>query len=204
LSTITQHVLVVNPKAPFNSVKELLAYAKANPGKVNWANAGTGFQSHLAGVLFTHMAGINVLHVPYKGAGLSVGSVISGESHLTLGPAPALMVHVQGGRMRALAMGGEKRSALWPDIPTIGESGVPGFVSDGWTGLMGPSGLPAGIVAKLHDATVRAVNDPGVSEALKKVGAEPHVSNAEEFRQVLAKDWKRIGEAIRVANLKVD
>jgi tripartite-type tricarboxylate transporter receptor subunit TctC len=204
LSTITQHVLVVNPKAPFNSVKELLAYAKANPGKVHWANAGTGFQSHLAGVLFTHMAGIDVLHVPYKGAGLSVNSVISGESHLTLGPAPALMPHVQGGRMRALAMGGEKRSTLWPDIPTISESGVPGFVSDGWTGLMGPSGLPDDIAAKLYDATVRAVNDPAVNEALKRVGAEPHLANAQEFSQVLAKDWKRIGDAIRVANLKVE
>ncbi|HXF68119.1 MAG TPA: tripartite tricarboxylate transporter substrate-binding protein, partial [Burkholderiales bacterium] len=103
LFAITQNVLVTNPKAPFASVKELIAYARANPGKINWANAGTGFQSHLAGVLFTHMAGIEVLHVPYKGAGLSVGAVISGESQVTLGPAPALMTHVQAGRLRALA-----------------------------------------------------------------------------------------------------
>jgi tripartite-type tricarboxylate transporter receptor subunit TctC len=204
LTTVTQHVLVVHPKAPFNSVKDLIAYAKANPGKVHWANAGTGFQSHLAGVLFTHMAGIQVLHVPYKGAGLSVSSVISGESHLTLGPAPALMVHVQGGRMRVLAMGGEKRSALWPEIPTIIESGLPGFVSNGWTGVMSPRGLPDAIAEKLHATIVRAVADAAVSESLKRVGAEPGSSTPQEFRQTIAKDWKYIGEAIRVANLKVE
>lgn len=204
LSTITQHVLVVTPKAPFSSVKELLAYAKANPGKVHWANAGTGFQSHLAGAHFSHMAGIQVLHVPYKGAGLSVGAVISGESHVTLGPAPALMVHVQGGRMRALAMGGAKRSTLWPDIPTIAEAGVPGFVSDGWTGFMSPRGISNAVAQKLQAAVVRAVNDPGVTESLKRVGAEPHTSTAEEMRQVIAKDWARIGEAIRAAGLKVE
>src|SRR6185503_7450125 len=138
LFAITQNVLVVNPRVPYGSVQELIAYAKANPGKINWANAGTGFQSHLAGALLTHMAGINVLHVPYKGAGAMVGGVIAGESHVTIGPAPAWMVHVQAGRARALAMGGEKRSALWPEIPTVSESGVPGYVSDGWAGLMGP------------------------------------------------------------------
>jgi tripartite-type tricarboxylate transporter receptor subunit TctC len=204
LTTITQNVLVVNPKAPFTSVKELIAYAKANPGKIHWANAGTGFQSHLSGELFTHMAGIKVLHVPYKGAGLSVGSIISGESQVTLGPAPALMVHVNGGRMRALAMGGEKRSALWPDIPTIIESGVPGYVSDGWTGIMGPAGISNALVEKINAAIVKTVNDTGVSEALKKVGAEPRSSTPQEFAEIIAKDWVRVGEAVRVANLKVE
>jgi tripartite-type tricarboxylate transporter receptor subunit TctC len=197
-------VLVVHPKTPFQSVKDLIGYARANPGKVNWANAGTGFQSHLSGVLFTHMAGIQVLHVPYKGAALSVGSVISGESQVTLGPAPALMVHVQAGRMRALAMGGEKRSALWPEIPTIIEAGLPGYVSDGWTGIMAPAAVPKTITRKVHEAVVRVVADSQVSEGLKKVGAEPRTSTPEKFAQVIAADWKRIGEAIRVANLKVD
>ncbi len=201
---VTQNVLVVNPKAPFNSVKELTAYAKANPGKINWGNAGTGFQSHLAGVLFTHMANIDVLHVAYKGAGPLVAGVMSGESHVTIGPAPAWMIHVQAGRARALAMGGEKRSMLWPDLPTIIESGLPGYVSDGWGGLMGPKGLPEAIVNRLHAALVKAVNDPATSEALKKLGAEPQMSTPAEFAKLIAKDWKSFGEAIRVANLKVD
>jgi len=204
LFAITQNVLVVNPRTPFRSVKDLIAYAKANPGKVNWANAGTGFQSHLAGVLFTHMAKIDVLHVPYKGAGLMVTGVISGESDVTIGPAPAWMVHVQAGRARALAMGGEKRSPLWPDLPTIIEAGVPGYVSNGWAGLAAPSRTPKPILNKLHAALVKAVNDPPTNEALKRVGAEPLSGTPAEFAALIAKDWKSFGEAIRIAGLKVD
>jgi tripartite-type tricarboxylate transporter receptor subunit TctC len=201
---VTQNVLVANLKAPFNNVKELIAYAKANPGKINWGNAGTGFQSHLAGVLFTHRANVDVLHVAYKGAGPLVTGVISGESHVTLGPAPAWMVHVQSGRARAIAMAGEKRSVLWPDLPTISESGLPGFVSDGWAGLMGPRGLPKDIVAKLHDALVRSVNDPATNEGLKKIGAEPRTTTPAAFAELINNDWKTYGEAIRVAKLKVE
>lgn len=201
---ITQNVLIAYQKAPFNNVKELIAYAKANPGKLNWGNAGIGFQSHLAGVLFTHIAGINVLHVAYKGAGPMVAGVISGESQVTLGPAPAWMVHVQAGRARALAMAGAKRSILWPDLPTISESGLPGFVSDGWAGLMAPAGLPKPIVDKLHATLLRAVNDRVTNEALKKIGAEPATSTPSEFAGLIVKDWKTYGEAIRVANLKVE
>ena len=204
LFALTQNVLIVNPKAPFKSVKEVIAYAKANPGKINWANAGTGFQSHLAGVLFTHVAKIDVLHVPYKGAGPMVAGVISGESDITIGPAPAWMVHVQAGRARALAMGGEKRSVLWPDLPTIIESGLPGYVSNGWAGLAAPRGTPKAILTKLHATLVKAVNDPATGEALKRVGAEPLTSTPAEFAALIAKDWKSFGEAIRIANLKVD
>lgn len=201
---VTQNVLVVNPKTPFKNVKDLLAYAKANPGKLNWGNAGTGFQSHLAGVLFTHMAKIDVLHVPYKGAGPLATSILSGESQVTIGPAPAWMAHAQAGRVRILAMGGEKRSVLWPDLPTVQESGVPGYKSDGWAGLMGPKNLPRPIVAKLRDALIKAVNDPSTNEGLKKVGAEPVTSTPQEFAKLIADDYKSFGEAIRVANLKTD
>lgn len=201
---ITHNVLIANLKAPFKDVKELIAHAKANPGKINWGNAGTGFQSHLAGVLFTHRANIDVLHVAYKGAGPMVAGVISGESHVTLGPAPAWMVHVQAGRVRALAMAGDKRSVLWPDLPTIGESGGPSFVSDGWAGLMGPKGLPTPIVSRLHDALTKALNDPFTNEGLKKVGAEPRITNPGDFAALIARDWTTYGEAIRVARLSVE
>jgi tripartite-type tricarboxylate transporter receptor subunit TctC len=201
---VTQNVLVVNPKMPYKTVKELIAYAKANPGKINWGNAGTGFQSHLASVLFTHMAHIDVLHVSYKGAGLLVSGLISGEAHVSIGPAPAWMVHVQAGRARALAMGGEKRSILWPDMPTIGESGLPGYVSDGWAGLMGPKDLPKALVAKLNATMLQAVKDSATNEALKKMGAEPRPTSPEQFSRLVAKDWKTFGQAIQIANLKVD
>ncbi|MGQ0752791.1 MAG: Bug family tripartite tricarboxylate transporter substrate binding protein [Betaproteobacteria bacterium] len=201
---VTQNVLIANLKAPFGNVKELIGYASANPGKLNWGNAGIGFQSHLAGVLFTHMAKINVLHVAYKGAGPMVVGVISGESQVTLGPAPAWMTHVQAGRARALAMAGEKRSILWPDLPTITESGLPGFVSDGWAGLMGPGNLPKPLLDKLHAVLIKAVNDPTTNEALKRVGAEPSTTTPGEFSALIQKDWKTYGEAIRIANLKIE
>jgi tripartite-type tricarboxylate transporter receptor subunit TctC len=204
LFAITENVLCVNPKTPFKTVKDLIAYAKANPGKVNWANAGSGFQSHLAGVLFTHMAGINVLHVPYKGAGASVGAVISGESHLTLGPAPAMMPHVVGGRLRAIAMGGEKRSSLWPELPTVIESGLPGYVSNGWAGIIVRTGTPKGIRDTLHSTVHKSIADSTVQSALKKVGADPVTSTPAEFAKVIADDWKRFGDAIRAADLKAN
>lgn len=201
---VTQNVLVAHPKAPFQSVKDLLAYARANPGKLNWANAGTGFQSHLASVLLTHMAKIDVLHVPYKGAGPMVSAVIAGESHVTIGPAPAWMVHVQAGRARALAMGGAKRSTLWPDLPTVSESGVPGYVSDGWAGIIAPRNTSKAILGKLNAMLIKSVTHPATAEALKRVGAEPLTSTPEEFLALIHKDWKTFGEAIRIAKLKVD
>jgi tripartite-type tricarboxylate transporter receptor subunit TctC len=201
---VTENVLCVHPKTPFKTVKDLLGYARANPGKVNWANAGSGFQSHLAGVLFTHMAGINVLHVPYKGAGASVGAVISGESHLTIGPAPAMMPHVAAGRLRAIAMGGEKRAALWPDLPTVIESGVPGYVSNGWAGFMVRTGTPKEIRNTLQGAVHKSLADQPVQAALKKVGADPVAGTPAEFSRLIAADWKRFGDAIRAANLKAN
>jgi tripartite-type tricarboxylate transporter receptor subunit TctC len=201
---VTHNVLIANLKAPFKDVKDLIAHAKANPGKINWGNAGTGFQSHLAGVMFSQRANIDVLHVAYKGAGPMVTGVISGESHVTLGPAPAWMVHVQAGRVRALAMAGDKRSVLWPELPTISETGLPGFVTDGWAGLMGPKGLPRDIVTRLHAALTGALNDPSTNEALKKVGGEPRLTDPAAFGALIARDFKSYGEAIRVANVKVE
>ena len=201
---VTQNVLVVNPSMPFNSVKDLVAYAKANPGKLRWANAGTGFQSHLAGVLFTHMAGIEVLHVPYKGAGPSLNSVVAGESQVTFVPAPSVMGHVHTGRLRALAVGGEKRAEAAPELPTVIESGIPGFVSSGWAGLMAQSKVQKRIIEKVRVILHRAVEDPATNAALKKAGAEPVVGTGAEFAALIKKDWKNFGDAIRVAGLKAN
>ena len=199
---VTQNILVVNPKTPYKTVRELIAYAKANPGKINWSNAGSGFQSHLAGVLFTHMAGIDVLHVPYKGAGASLSAVIAGESQVTIVPAPSVMGHLRSGLLRPLAMGGEKRSPVAPEIPTIIESGVPGYTSSGWAGIMVPSRTSNAIRTKLYQSLVKAMKDPDTDAAMKKLGAEPMASTPEEFASVVARDWKAFGEAIRVSGIK--
>jgi len=199
---ITENILVVNPKTPFTSVKDLIAYAKANPGKLNWSNAGSGFQSHLAGVLFTHMAGIEVLHVPYKGAGASLNAAIAGESQITIVPGPSVIGHVRSGRLRALAMGGEKRSPIAPEIPTIIEAGVPGYVSNGWAGLIAPSKTPKAIQSKLYDTVVKTMKDPETNAAMTRLGAEPMATTPAEFTAVIKRDWKLFGDAIRVSGLQ--
>jgi len=203
LFAVTQNILVVNPTLPVNSVKELIAYAKANPGKLNMSNAGSGFQSHLAGVLFVHATGIDVHQVPYKG-GASLIAVIANESQFTIAPSPAVMAHVRSGRMRALASGGEKRSPQTPDLPTISEAGVPGYVSTGWAGLMAPKGVAKPIFDKLYASLVKVVNQPATRELLERQGGDPVTTTPAEFIKLINEEYARFGEAIKLANLKVE
>jgi tripartite-type tricarboxylate transporter receptor subunit TctC len=203
LFAVTQNILVMNPGLPYQSVKELVAFGKANPGKLRMSNAGSGFQSHLAGVLFTHMAGIDVLHVPYKG-GASLIAVMSNESQFTIAPGPAVIGHVRGGRLRAVATGGEKRSPVTPELPTIAEAGVPGYVSTGWSGLMAPKKTPAPILAKIHAALTRTINDPGTRKLMDAQGGEPVLSTGPEFVKFIHEEYQRFGQAIKLANLKVE
>ena len=203
LFAVTQNLLVVNPTLPVNSVKELIAYAKANPGKLNMSNAGAGFQSHLAGVLFMHATGIDVHQVPYKG-GASLIAVIANESQFTIAPSPAVIAHVRSGRMRALASGGEKRSPQTPDLPTISEAGVPGYVSTGWAGLMAPKGIAQPVFDKLYATLVKVVNQPATRELLERQGGDPVTTTPAEFIQLINDEYARFGHAVRLANLKVE
>ncbi len=203
LFAVTQNILVVNPTQPINSVKELIAYAKANPGKLNMSNAGAGFQSHLAGVLFMHATGIDVHQVPYKG-GASLIAVIGNESQFTIAPSPAVMAHVRSGRMRALATGGEKRSPQTPDLPTISEAGVPGYVSTGWAGLMAPKGISKPVFDKLYATLVKVVNQPRTRELLERQGGDPITTTPAEFVKFINDEYARFGQAIKLANLKVE
>jgi tripartite-type tricarboxylate transporter receptor subunit TctC len=199
---VTQNILVVNPKTPFRSVPDIVAYAKANPGKINWSNAGAGFQSHLAGVYFTHKAGIEVLHVPYKGAGPSLAAAVSGESHVTFVPVPSVLGLIRTGQVRGIAVGGSKRSAAAPDLPTVSESGIAGFDLVGWAGLAAPRALPKVIMDKLHATLHHAVNHPETNTALRHVGAEPLAGTPQEFAALIKRDWTSYGDAIRIAGLK--
>ena len=183
LFAVTQNVLVTNPGLPLNSVKELIAYAKANPGKLNMANAGSGFQSHLAGVLFTHMTGIDVLHVPYKG-GASLIAVMSNEAQFTIAPGPAVLGHVRAGRLRALATGGEKRSPATPGLPTIIEAGVPGYVSTGWAGVMAPKATSKPILDKLHATNRESGERPGYAGNDRAARRRPGNQHARGVHQI--------------------
>lgn len=203
LFAVTQNILVVNPSLPLNSVKELVAYAKANPDKLNMANAGAGFQSHLAGVLFTSMAGIDVRHVPYKG-GASLIAVMGNESQFTIAPSPSVMGHIRSGRLRALASGGEKRSPLTPELPTIMEAGVTGYVSTGWAGLMAPKALPRPLFDKLYATLVKVMKDPATRELMERQGGDPVVTTPQEFVRFIQEEYARFGTAITLAGLKVE
>ncbi|MCA3076811.1 MAG: tripartite tricarboxylate transporter substrate binding protein, partial [Rhodocyclaceae bacterium] len=208
LVAVTHNMLVVTPSLPVQSVQELIAHARANPGKLNMSNAGSGFQSHLAGVLFTHMTGINVQHVPYKG-GASLVAVIGNEAQVTIAPMPAVIGHVRAGKLRAVATGGEKRSVVTPTLPTIIEAGVPGYVSTGWMGLMlpaGPSraGPPKPLYERLRTAVVKVVEDPVTREQMERQGGEAMSSTPEAFLQLIREEYKRFQTAIGLAGLKVD
>jgi tripartite-type tricarboxylate transporter receptor subunit TctC len=198
----TQNVLVVNNNVPFRSVRDLIAHAKANPGKLNMANAGSGFQSHLAGVLFTHMAGIEVLHVPYKG-GTSTTMVAAGESQMTIVPLPSVVAHLRAGRLVPIGTGGEKRSPQLPDVPTIGEAGVPGYVSTGWAGLVAQRTLPRPLFDRIYASLVRVMNNPTTREQFERQGAEPTTSTPEAFLKHIDAEQARFAQAIKLAGLKV-
>ena len=203
LLAVTDNILVVNPKLPITSLKELVAHMKANPGRqLNMANAGAGTQSHLAGVLLAHVAKLDVVHVPYKGGGASVAATIGGESQITITPAPAVLGHVRAGRLRALASGSAKRSPLTPEIPTLAEAGLPGFVSNGWIGLLAPKATPKTVVSTLHAAVVKAVNDPTTSKLMEKAGGDPETMQPAEFVRFMNEEWQRFGQAIKIAKLR--
>jgi tripartite-type tricarboxylate transporter receptor subunit TctC len=180
----TLNVLVVNPSLPIKSVKELIAYAKSGKTPFNMASAGAGSQSHLSGAYFQQKAQINSLHVPYKGGGPSSASVVANESQWTLIPAPAAMVHVNGGRMRALGHSLPKPTPLLPGIPPIAET-LPGFDYSGWMGFFVPKGTPKPIVDKLRAAVVKTMETPEVKKGMAVQATEIVIRSPEEFRKVV-------------------
>ena len=198
----TQNVLAVNPKMPFKTVRELVSYATAHPGKLNMANAGSGFQSHLAGVLFAHMAGIDVHHIPYKG-GTSTTMVAAGESHMTIVPMPSVIGQLRAGRLIPVATGGEKRSSVLPEVPTFIESGLPGYVSTGWAGIVAPKGISRPLFDRIYGSLVKVMNNPTTRELMQKQGAEPMTSTPEEMLKHINAEYGRFTQAIKLADLKV-
>ena len=199
-----QNLLNTNPGFPPNTVKELIALAKAKPNTINYGSAGSGSASHFAGLLFAKAAGIEFVHVPYKGGAPAIAAVLSGEASFNFGPMPATAAHIKAGRLKALAVSGAKRSDAFPSVPTVAESGVPNYVVVGWFGLMAPRGTPKAIVDRLHAATVQAVNSSDVRQQLLNVGADPAPNSPEEFGRFVRREYERYGVLIREAGLKVE
>ena len=196
------NILVVHPSLPARSVKELLALARAKPGALTSASAGIGSSNHLALVLFTMMSGADINHIPYKGAAPAVTDVIGGHSHMTFAPIAAVVSPIKSGRMRALASTAATRSALFPELPTIAEAGVPGYDASGWNALLAPRATPREIVLRVNATLVDSLNSPGVKEILAASGAEAVGNSPEEFSRFLQSEIAKWGKVVRAAGIK--
>ena len=196
----TPNLLVVNPSLPIKSVKDLIAYAKSGKGKFNMASAGAGSQSHLSGAYFQQAAGIDSLHVPYKGGGASVASVIAGESHWTLTPAAAVMSHVGAGRLRALGQSLPKATPLLKGIPPIAET-IPGFDYSGWQGFFVPKGTSKAVTDKLRQAVIKTTELPDVRKQLAAQGTEIVIRGPEEFRKVVQDSVVKNAKLVKAVGL---
>ena len=204
LFVITQNLLTVHPALPARSVQEFIAYAKAKPGQLNMASAGAGSTSHLAGVMLTSLAGISSVHIPYKGGGPSVAAVVAGEAQWAFTPIAGPLPHVKSGRLRALAVGGTQRSPVAPDIPTVAESGLPGYNSSGWNGIVGPAGLPQPVVVKLHAAIVKSLASNDLKELFAAQGAETFSNTPEQFAKHIRDEYVRFGKAVKDAGVRLE
>ena len=199
-----QNLLAVHPSVPASDVKELIALLKAKPGQYSMASAGIGSGGHLAGVLFTTMAGVSALHVPYKSAGASILSVVSNESQWTFTPIGAPLPHVRSGKLRALAVSEDKRAPQLPDVPTAAEAGLPGYYSTSWAGIVVPKGTPAPIIAKLNAAIVKVLDMPEVKQQFIRQGGEAAPSTPEAFARFIRADYERIGKIAKSVKLSAD
>ena len=200
----TPIVLMVNPKLPINNVKELIAYAKANPGKINFGSAGMGSTPHLSGELLKSMAKIEITHVPYRGTGPAMSDLIAGHIQMMFDLLPGSLPQISGGKVRALANAGAKRAAALKDLPTVAEQGLPGFDSSSWVALVAPVKTPAPVLAKLRAEVAKAMAAPDVVQRLHELGSEPGTADEKEARAFLAAETKKWAEVIKVSGAKVE
>ncbi len=195
LVSASAYVVTANPKTGVGTIRELIALAKASPGKLSYGSSGTGAASHLAAELFKSMAGVDLLHVPYKGTGQALTDLVGGQVDLMFAPAQTVMSHVQAGRLRALAVTSAKRSETLPRLPTVNESGLPGYVAVGWFGLLAPAATPKAVVAKISADANRVLLLKEVSEKMLALGSEPAGSTPEEFGAFIREDqvkWTKL------------
>ncbi|MBO9642270.1 MAG: tripartite tricarboxylate transporter substrate binding protein [Pseudacidovorax sp.] len=197
-------LMAVTPSVPARDVREFIAYAKANPGKVSFGSPGNGTPAHLGGELFNQMAGTQMVHVPYKGSAPAMNDLISGQITVMIDNMPALLPQVQAGRLRALGVASPARASGAPDIPTVAESGLPGFNVTAWKGLMAPAGTPKPIVAKLNEVAVAAVAKPEIRKRLVDLGAEPGGGSPEDFGALIAKDSRSWAALVKSTGARVD
>jgi tripartite-type tricarboxylate transporter receptor subunit TctC len=195
------NVLVVNPELPVHSVQELLALAKQKPGELDYASAGVGSFQHLGGELFKLMSGAKLVHVPYKGGGPAMTDVISGHVKIMFSSLVQTTPFIKSGQLRALGTGGAKRSSVLPDVPTIAEAGVPGYVSDNWWGILAPAGTPQPIVEKLYKDTQTALKAPELQAVFAREGASTLEMSSAEFGKYIEAEMSKWSRVVKEGNI---
>jgi len=198
------YVLVVNPQLAVNSVRELIAAARAQPGQIDYASSGNGSAQHLVSALFTSMAGIQLNHVPYKGSGPAMQDLIGGQVRVSFAGIPNVMPHVKAGRLRALAVSTPNRSPDLPDVPTVAEAGVPGYEATLWLNLAAPGGTPQAIVQRLHGETVKALQDPELRQSFRSAGVEASPLGPQELAVFMRAEYEKWGRVVRETGATVN
>lgn len=197
-------VFEVHPSLPVRTIKELIALAKANPGKLAFGTAGPGSVSHLGIEMLKSMTKVDFLHIPYKGVAPAMVALLGGETALMYDPVLTSLPHVRSGRIRALAVGDTRRSPQMPDVPTVAESGVPGFEASSWFGLVAPAGTPREVIARLHAALVKGISEKETAQRLSSQGMDPVLNTPEQFAERIRSDLPRWGNLIRSSGIKAD
>ena len=197
-------LLLVHPSVPAKTVKELIALARAEPGKLNYSSAGNGTANHLAMEHFKRAAGVNFTHVPYKGAPQAVTDLLAGRVSVTMNSIPPILAHIKAGRLQPLAVAGTKRSPLLPGVPTANEAGVANFEAGSWLGLLAPAKTPQRIVARLSEVMVKTVNAPETRSRIEALGADPVGSSGKEFAALIRREWELNAQIIKAAGVRVD
>ncbi len=204
LFVISQTAICVNAGLPAKTVREFVELAKAKPRQLNMSSAGLGSTSHLGGLMFATLAGIEPNHVPYKGGGPSILALAQGEAHWTVAPISAVMPQVRTGRIRCLATGGERRSVVTPELPTIIESGVPGFRFHGWNGVVAPRGTPRAIIVKLNRVMGEVLATAEVRKLFFETGEEPSHGSPEDFGKLIRDEYEQMGRLVKLAGVKAE
>lgn len=200
----TAPMLSVNLSVPAASIKELIALAKSRPGQLNFASSGVGSSSHLAGELFLSMAGISLVHVPYKGSGPALSGLLAGEVQVAFFSIPSTLPHVKTGKLRALAVGSRARSQLLPDLPTIAESGVPNYDADTWYGVLAPARTPKGIIGRLNEEISSSLQTAEMRERLLRLGAEPFSSTPEKFADYIKSETAKYAKIVKDIGIRIE
>ena len=197
-------LMVIHPSVPANNLKEFIALARSQPGKLNYASSGPGTPYHMAGELFKAMAGVDIVHIPHKGSDQARTAILGGQVQMMFDAITTMAAHARAGKVRALASSGKTRSPVTPDVPTVTEAGVPGYETTIWLGLMAPVGTPKAVLEKLNREVNRIVNSPVVRETWAKQGAQPMGMSIDQFDKFLREDITKWAKVVKLSGAKVD